>query len=150
VLLKAVDERGFVFYTNLGSRKARDLAENPRASLVFRWELLERQVVVTGDVERVEDDEADAYFASRPVGSRLGAWASPQSMVLADRGELDARRREVGERFDGGPIPRPPFWGGFRVVPAEVEFWQGRPDRLHDRLRFRMTSHGWVLERLAP
>jgi pyridoxamine 5'-phosphate oxidase len=150
VLLKGVDARGFVLYTNLGSRKGREALANPAASLVLPWIDLQRQVVVTGDVERVADEDADAYFASRPVGSRLGAWASPQSSVIQGRSVLEARRAEAEARF-GADVPRPPYWGGLRVVPDAVEFWQGRPDRLHDRLRFRRTgADEWVVQRLAP
>lgn len=150
VLLKGVDAHGFTFFTNHGSRKGRDMAENPRAALVFRWDALERQVTVAGPVERVSAAESDAYFASRPLGSRIGAWTSAQSSVIAGRRELDERRAEVERRFAGGDVPRPPFWGGFRVLPEEVEFWQGRPDRLHDRLRYRRSPGGWLLERLSP
>lgn len=151
VLLKGLDARGFVLYTNLGSRKATQAAANPRASLTFGWIDLQRQVGVTGGVENVSDPEADAYFASRPRGSQLGAHASPQSSVVADRAELEARERSVAERFpDGTAVPRPQGWGGLRVVPDAVEFWQGRPNRLHDRLRFRADADAWVLERLAP
>ena len=152
VLLKGVDERGFVLYTNLGSRKGREAAANPHASLVFPWLAVQRQVVVAGAVERVEDAQADAYFASRPHGSRLSALASPQSEVVAARDELEAVLAALAERYpEGIEVPRPPHWGGLRVVPETVEFWQGRPDRLHDRLRYRRDAQrGWVVERLAP
>lgn len=149
VLLKAVDERGFVLYTNFGSRKGAQALANPRAALTFPWIDLQRQVGVTGRVERVADDEADAYFASRPRGSQLGAHASPQSQVVPSRAELEAREAEL-ERLFPGAVPRPATWGGLRVVPGSVEFWQGRPNRLHDRLRFRAVGAGWVVERLAP
>ncbi|MCW2499504.1 MAG: pyridoxamine 5-phosphate oxidase [Frankiales bacterium] len=150
VLLKGVDPTGFVFYTNHGSRKGAELAANPRASLVFPWTDLERQVLVTGTVERVGDPETEAYFRTRPRGSQLGAWASRQSAVLADRDELEARHAAVEERFAGDEVPVPPFWGGLRVVPTAVEFWQGRPSRLHDRLRYRLSHGGWLVERLSP
>jgi pyridoxamine 5'-phosphate oxidase len=152
VLLKAVDERGFVLYTNLRSRKGREIAENPRAALVFPWIELQRQVIVGGAVERVGDAESDAYFASRPHGAKLGAATSPQSSVIASRAELDGERERLErEHPPGTAVPRPAHWGGLRVVPEEVEFWQGRPDRLHDRLRFRRERSGaWVVERLAP
>jgi pyridoxamine 5'-phosphate oxidase len=152
VLLKGLDERGFVFYTNLESRKGSEVAANPHAALVFTWTTLHRQVVVRGTVERVADAEADAYFASRPRGSRLGALASPQSRVIPSRAVLDERLAELErDHPEGAEIPRPAAWGGLRVVPEEVEFWQGRPDRLHDRLRFRSGDGGsWAVERLAP
>jgi len=151
VLLKGVDARGFVFYTNHESRKGNELTANPRAALVFFWVQLERQVRVEGRVERVSDEESDLYFASRPEGSQLGAWASQQSAVLPDRGPLEARYEEMRARYEGHEIPRPPFWGGYRVVPEAVEFWQGRVNRLHDRLRYRHQDDGsWVIERLSP
>jgi pyridoxamine 5'-phosphate oxidase len=153
VLLKEVDERGFVFYTNLQSRKARDVAANPWGALVFTWIPLHRQVVVTGAVERVDDKEADAYFATRTHGSRLGALASPQSQVISSRDVLDHARAQLARRYpEGARVPRPRQWGGLRVVPDGVEFWQGRADRLHDRLRFRRDDNAgrWVVERLAP
>lgn len=152
VLLKAVDERGFVLYTNLESRKGREAAANPWASLVFPWIELQRQVIVGGAVERVDDAQADAYFASRPHGAKLGALSSPQSRAVASRAVLDDARAELGRRYpEGTPVPRPGHWGGLRVVPDEVEFWQGRPDRLHDRLRYRREEDGaWLVERLAP
>ena len=150
VLLKGYDERGFVFYTHYRSRKARELAENPQASALFWWEPLERQIRIEGRVERIAAHESDEYFASRPLGSRLGAWASPQSEVLADRAALDARLAEATRRHGEHP-PRPSDWGGLRLVASDFEFWQGRMDRLHDRIVYRrQSSGGWLIERLAP
>jgi pyridoxamine 5'-phosphate oxidase len=150
VLLKGFDEGGFVFYTNYGSRKAGELADNPAAALVFWWPPLQRQVRVEGAVERVSRDESGAYFATRPLGSRLGAWASAQSQVIEGRAELEARLAELTERYLGGDVPLPPFWGGFRLRPEVIEFWQNRPNRLHDRLRYRREPDGWRIERLSP
>lgn len=149
VLLKGYDERGFVFYTNYESRKGRDLAENPRASLLFPWHPIRRQVRVEGTVTRLPPEESAAYFSSRPYGSRIGAWASRQSAVVRSREELDRRYAELAARWPDDP-PVPDFWGGFLVTPQEVEFWQGRMDRMHDRLRYRRGRSGWVIERLAP
>jgi len=152
VLLKEADERGLAFFTNLGSRKGLQLGENPRAALVFPWHPMQRQVVIDGLVEPVAAQEADAYFASRPRGSRLGAVASPQSQPIGGRDEVERRYAEL-DAAHPDDVPRPEWWGGLRVVPDAVEFWQGRPDRLHDRQRFRRESPGpqeWVVERLAP
>ncbi len=149
VLLKGYDERGFVFYTNYESRKGRDLAENPRASLLFPWHPLRRQVRVEGSVTKLGHEESAAYFNARPYGSRIGAWASRQSAVVRSREELDERYEELAARWPEEP-PVPDFWGGFRVTPVEMEFWQGQLDRMHDRLRYRRTRPGWELERLAP
>jgi len=151
VLLKGLDERGLVFFTNLQSRKARELAENPRASATLTWLELQRQVRVEGLVEPVSAEESDAYFASRPYGSKLSALASPQSRVIESREQVQRKWAELGERYpEGADVPRPQWWGGLRLVPDVVEFWQGHPDRLHDRLRFRHTVGEWVVERLAP
>ncbi len=151
VLLKGFDERGFAFFTNYESRKGHEMKVNPFASLVFFWPELERQVRIDGRVERVSDAESDAYFHSRPAGARLGAWASEQSTVVPDRSLLEARLRELEQKHPDGEIPRPPHWGGFRVVPDMIEFWQGRPNRLHDRLCYRLQPDGgWRFVRLAP
>ena len=150
VLAKAIDERGVVFYTNYGSAKGRDLAERPYAAAVFVWLAHERQVRITGPVRRVPAEETAAYFTSRPRGSQLGAWASPQSQVIESRSVLEEAEDEAARRFGDGDIAVPPHWGGLLIVPESVEFWQGRPDRLHDRLRFRLDGSEWILERLAP
>jgi pyridoxamine 5'-phosphate oxidase len=150
VLLKGHDERGFAFYTNFDSAKGHDLAENPRAALVFHW-LPERQVRVTGTVTRIEQPEAEAYWRNRPRASQLSAWASRQSEVIDSRASLERRVEQLDERFPGD-VPQPPFWGGFRLVPENIEFWHHREDRLHDRLRYRREAEGapWIRERLAP
>jgi len=150
VLLKGMDKRGFVFYTNYDSRKSSELEANPRAGLVFPWIALERQVIVEGTVTRVSRKEADVYFHSRPRESQLAAWASPQSTVVANRAVLEESFRVTEKKYDGEEVPLPPHWGGWRVVPQSVEFWQGRRSRLHDRLRYRRETDGtWVIERLA-
>ncbi|MFJ5264341.1 pyridoxamine 5'-phosphate oxidase [Streptomyces sp. NPDC088387] len=152
VLLKSFDERGFVFYTNYGSRKARELGANPYVSLLFPWHPMARQVIVSGVARRTGRDETAAYFRTRPHGSQLGAWASGQSSVIAGRAELDVSYAELAGRYpEGEQVPVPPHWGGFRVAPESVEFWQGRENRLHDRLRYAVEPDGgWRVERLAP
>ena len=149
VLLKALDARGFTFFTNYDSRKGRELEANPRVALCFLWHQLERQIRVEGTVEVVTAQESDEYFVKRPLGSRLGAWASPQSKVIANREVLETAHAELTAKYGDNP-PRPPNWGGYRVLPTVIEFWQGRPSRLHDRIRFTCTGNGWVRERLAP
>ncbi len=151
VLLKGIDERGFVFYTNYESRKASELDANPKAALCVHWAVLERQIRVNGTVSRVSEAESAAYFETRGRGSRVGAWASLQSRPLPDREELEARVREVRERFEGSDVSLPPFWGGYRIEPTAIEFWQGKADRLHDRLVFtREATGGWSTQRLYP
>jgi pyridoxamine 5'-phosphate oxidase len=151
VLLKAFDERGFVFFTDYRSRKGAELEANPRAALVFYWHELERQVRITGGVALTSREESERYFASRPIGSRLGAWASHQSRVIPGRAALESDLREVEARFGDGEVPLPPHWGGYRVVPDAIEFWQGRESRLHDRIRYvRESGSGWRVQRLSP
>jgi pyridoxamine 5'-phosphate oxidase len=149
LLIKGVDERGFVFFTNYESRKGHELAANPRASLLFYWIELERQVRIEGRVEKTSAEESDAYFASRPLGSRIGAWASAQSEVIDSRAALEAREAEIIAKYGENP-PRPPHWGGYRLVPDMLEFWQGRPSRLHDRIRYTRSDGGWQIDRLSP
>jgi len=151
VLLKGYDERGFVFFTDYRSRKGTELEQNPQASLVFFWPELERQVRIIGTVERTSAQESEAYFRTRPRGSRLGAWVSHQSRVIPSRAQLENGLRQVKARFPTDDVPLPPYWGGYRLRPQEVEFWQGREDRLHDRIRYlRKKGGGWQLERLSP
>jgi pyridoxamine 5'-phosphate oxidase len=152
VLLKALDEHGFVFFTNYESRKGRELDTNPRAALVFHWSQLERQVRVVGGAERVTPEESAEYFGTRAMGSKLGAWASRQSEVIDNRIELEQRVRQFADEYRDRPVPPPPYWGGYRVIPTEIEFWQGRSDRLHDRFSYRRSSVGeeWTIVRLSP
>jgi len=151
VLLKGIDDRGFAFFTNYGSRKGRELTENPRAALILYWNELRRQIRVTGPVERVSDEESDAYFATRPYGSRIAATASRQSSVLPSRSVLEEEYERLDHAYAGGDVPRPAYWGGYRVVPATIEFWLGRENRLHDRVLYTRRSDGsWTVERLAP
>jgi pyridoxamine 5'-phosphate oxidase len=153
VLLKNLDERGFVFYTNFESRKGQHIATNARVSLLFTWLPLERQVSINGEAVRISTAESFKYFASRPLGSRLGAWTSPQSQVISSRSLLEAKLAEIRQKFSSGEVPLPSFWGGFRVVPKTAEFWQGRPSRLHDRFLYRRAENSadsWTVARLAP
>jgi pyridoxamine 5'-phosphate oxidase len=151
VLLKGYDKNGFVFFTNYQSNKGKELEQNPNACLVFFWAALERQVRITGTVEKISASESDAYFVSRPIGSRIGAWASPQSEVITKREEIENNLKNYEEQFSDNNIPRPPHWGGYIVKPVQIEFWQGRPSRLHDRIRYTLQADSsWLIERLAP
>jgi pyridoxamine 5'-phosphate oxidase len=150
VLLRGIDQCGFVFFTNYNSRKGRELTDNPHAALCIYWASLDEQIRIEGQVSRVSAAESDAYFAGRPRGSQLGAWASDQSQPLASRETLEEKYREVERRFEGQAVQRPPFWGGFRIAPSRIEFWYGRPDRLHDRVVYVREPSGWRIERLYP
>lgn len=150
VLLKEFDDKGFVFYTNYGSRKATELEENPHAALLFHWTVLQRQVRIEGTATRVSEAESFAYFRTRARGSRIGAWASQQSAALDSRSTLETRVRDIDAKYPGEEVPLPPFWGGYRIVPSRIEFWQGRVNRLHDRLRYDRAGDGWSITRLYP
>ncbi|MDD4728580.1 MAG: pyridoxamine 5'-phosphate oxidase [Dysgonamonadaceae bacterium] len=150
VLLKSFDEQGFVFYTNYESKKGRELAQNPYASIVFDWHVMERQIRIDGIVEKISTEESDAYFNSRPADSNLGAWVSPQSSFVEGRAELEDRKAKTELIFKDKQITRPPYWGGYVLIPHTIEFWQGRPSRLHDRLIYIRTDEKWILRRLAP
>lgn len=150
VLLKELTDDGFVFFTNYNSRKGHEIDSNPNAAIVFDWHVMERQVRIEGTIKKVSNEESDAYFNSRPEGSKIGAWVSPQSQVVNGREELDKLQQQTEQRFAGKSIPRPPHWGGYIVIPATIEFWQGRPSRLHDRIRYTKTTKGWKIDRLAP
>ena len=150
VLLKDYTDQGFVFFTNYMSHKGREMHENPYASLLFFWKELERQVRIVGKVEKIGPDESDEYFQSRPEGSRIGAWSSPQSEVIPARGVIEENVKKYTREFAEGPIPRPPHWGGYRVIPFHIEFWQGRPSRLHDRILYSLENNSWSIVRLAP
>jgi len=150
MLLKGFDERGFMFYTNYESRKAGELTENPRAAMICHWSVLERQIRIEGEVEKLTAEESTAYFHSRPRGSQLGAWASAQSSPLGNPAELKRRFREYEKKYPTGDVPLPPFWGGYRLKPRSIEFWQGRINRLHDRIRYERSGDGWETVRLFP
>jgi pyridoxamine 5'-phosphate oxidase len=150
VLLRSADDRGFVFHTSYTSRKARELTENPQAALCVHWHPIEEQIRIEGRVERLSDEESDAYFNGRPRGSQLGAWASKQSEVLSSRDKLEREYKNVERHYEGRQVPRPPFWGGFRLIPDRIEFWHGRPDRLHDRLVYTRDGDRWIIDRLYP
>jgi pyridoxamine 5'-phosphate oxidase len=150
VLLKGVDQRGFAFFTDYRSQKGVELSSNPRAALVFYWSELERQVRATGRVSTIPSAESEAYFRSRPLNSRLGAWTSHQSQVIPDRAVLEEKARQVAQRYPGDDVPLPPYWGGYRITPEIIEFWQGRQSRLHDRIRYRRDGEEWRMERLSP
>lgn len=150
VLLKELTERGFVFFTNYNSRKGKEIYENPHAAIVFDWHTMERQVRIEGIIAKISEIDSDTYFNSRPEGSKIGAWVSPQSQVVKNRQELDELQIKTEQQFEGKNIPRPPHWGGYILVPTKIEFWQGRPSRLHDRILYKLEGNKWIIERLAP